>query len=224
MSNRERTICLLCGVFELGLTVCAWALVSPYLGLFLEELRPVERVKVLAFAVCGPLSALPAAVTMLRHRRLGALWLVGGGLVSGVMALSWFFTDRGVLLAPPVSIPMIGVGLWQLLSRYEPAPEGNDVPAPRPRSLVLGVAFFLAGWLGTYALIMILIVNDVLGLHDAADFGPSGVIDAKLLVVLLVGVGVALLTLTRQALRIRGEFLAGQWVAVFLATLVILAA
>jgi hypothetical protein len=225
MPQRDKAICLLFGVAQLGLTAYAWAALTPYLGPTLEELSPEERARVWTFLAFGPLSALPAATAMLWHRRLGAAWLVVGGAVSGLMAVAWFFQDRGALLAPLTSAPMAGVGAWQLLSRAGPGVGDARTPAARAGSLLLGIVLFFVGWVGTYALLLVLVLNNVTGLrgglhrHGGVENGDL----ADTIVLLLVGAAVASLTLARAWLKLRWEFLAGQWAAVFLGVLVICA-
>src|SRR5581483_10649089 len=160
--RRDRMICVLFGVVEL---VCAalWCVAGAGVyGSPLAGMDDAELTKVWLFLTVGPFSVLPAALVMFWRRRLGAAWLAGGGVVSGLMAVAWFFADRGVFLVPLVSLPMIGIGFWQLLPRELPAPEDTR---PRVGSLALGVFLFLVGWVGTYALFLVLVLNNVTGLR-----------------------------------------------------------
>jgi hypothetical protein len=223
MPQRDKTICLLFGVVELTCAALWCVGGAGVYGSPLVGLDDAQRTRVWLFLAVGPFSVLPAALTMLWHRRLGAAWLVGGGVVSGGMAVTWFLADRGVLLAPLVWAPMIGVGLWQLLSPAGPASTDTRTGA-RAGSLALGVTLFVAGWVGTYALLLALALNNVTGLRggpvpDAFTVENQDLADS--LTLLVVGAAVALVTLLRGRLKLRWEFLAGQWVAVLLAGLVI---
>jgi hypothetical protein len=223
MPQRDKMVCLLFGVVELA-GAALWCVAGAGIyGSPLEGMSDDQLAKVWLFLAVGPLSVLPAALTMLWHRRLGAAWLLVGGAASGAMAVTWFLADRGVLVGPLVSVPMIGVGLWQLVSRSGPAPADARPLAARAGSMALGVARFLVGWVGTYALLLVLILNDVTGLRGepGADLLPQNADFADTVVVLSVGALVAVLTLLRARLRLRWELLAGQWVAVLLAALVI---
>jgi hypothetical protein len=226
MPRRDKTVCLLFGVVELACAALWCAAGAGIYGSPLAGMSDAQRTKAWLFLALGPFSVLPAALTMQWHRRLGAAWLVGAGLLSGLMAVRWFLADRGVLLAPLVSAPMVGVGLWQLLSRRASAREAEGTRTARAGSLVLGVILFVVGWVGTYALILVLAINNVTGLRGEFLPGTLTCQDqdyADTVVLLLVGGVVTLLTLLRKRLRLRWEFLAGLWAAVFLTGIVICA-
>lgn len=225
-SQRDKVACLLFGLGELGLALFAWAVVTPYWGSTLDDLTPLDRVRVGAFLAFGPLSAFAAALAVLWHRRLGAAWFVVGGLSSGLMAVSWFLSDRGVILAPLVSVPMVAVGLWQFLLPTEPAVGAGRSRHLRIGSILLGIFLFVLGWMGTYALFLLLVLNNATGLRGEPIPGGFAVENATLAdAILLVFVGgtVALLTMLRRRLKVRWELLAGQWAAVLLGAIVLLA-
>lgn len=227
-----KTAYLIFGIVE-SLGAALWCLAGAGIyGSPLADLRGPERTHVLAFLVAGPFSALPAVILALWKPRGGAAWLVAGGLVSGVLAVPYFSTDAGVFPLMLTSLPMLIAGLWLIgasaIARRaptqpaEPARGSNGEPAHRAGagSMLLGIALFLAAWVGTFALLIVLTVNNVTGLrgptlsHNRFVHENENVADAVVLLVLAGGA--ALLGIVRKRLRLRGEFLAGMWVALLL--------
>jgi hypothetical protein len=92
---------------------------SPLSGTPTEEL-----VQVWAFLLTGPFSTAAGALLSRFEPRWGAGWLIGGGLTSGCLALTFLSTDAGVFPLFLTSVPMLGVGawLWSACGASEPSP------------------------------------------------------------------------------------------------------
>jgi hypothetical protein len=82
---------------------------SPLVGMRAEEL-----ILVFIFLLIGPFSALPAAIVGRQQPKLAGTWLILGGLISGGVAVNFFWTDAGIFPLLLVSLPMVLLGRWLL--------------------------------------------------------------------------------------------------------------
>ncbi|HMP59603.1 MAG TPA: hypothetical protein PKD86_09640 [Gemmatales bacterium] len=237
LSQGVRTFCLIFGVVE-ALGAALWCLVGAGIyGSPLAILQGQELTHVLAFLIAGPFSALPASIVVLWRPRWGAAWLIAGGIASGALAIPYLSTDAHILPLALVSFPMLVVGLWLIRdsnsTRESGAGSGHPVEPGGQQdsrggigSILLGTLLFVVAVVGTYALVIVLAVNNVTGLRGAirADnpFSHENQDLADVVVVLLVAIAVTLITLVRKRLRLRGEAIAGMWLAVLLGGLIIL--
>jgi len=236
LSQSGRTFGLIFGVVE-ALGAALWCLAGAGIyGSPIAGMQGPELAQVGAFLLTGPLSAFAASIVLFWRPRWGAAWLVAGGLASGALAVHYFSTDAQILPLAIVSVPMLGVGLWVIRASSSAAGGGTasghlvepggqqDLPGGMGSAL-LGVLRFLVAVVGTYALFIALAVNNITGLrgtirsdnpfvHENQDLADG-------VVVLFVATLVTLITSVRKRLRLRGEVVAGMWLAVFLGGLVI---
>ncbi|MBX3426406.1 MAG: hypothetical protein KF688_12060 [Pirellulales bacterium] len=237
LSNGARTACLIFGVVEAlgaGLWLLAGAGVygSPLAGMDGPELARIG-----AFLLAGPLSALLAAIVVLRRPRWGAAWLVAGGFASGALAVPFLRTDAHILPLALVSLPMLVVGLWLIKASADATGSGagSEHPVEPGRqqdsrsgigSVLLGVLLFLIAAVGTYALTIALAINNVTGLRGAIRPDNPLIREnqdlADGIVVVLVATAVVGITMLRKRLRLRWEAVAGTWAAVLLGGLILL--
>lgn len=122
-----------------------------------------EIAVIVLYLVLGPLSTLLAAIVMFWNRRVGAFWLIGGGLGSFVVGACCLYIDRGVVLPFLVSAPMVVCGIRVLrppradeeliaLSRPEPGPllpsraDEEGKVYQRTRSPVLSMFMFVGSF------------------------------------------------------------------------------
>lgn len=222
------TFCLILGFVE-GLGAVLWCVAGAGMyGSPLPGLSPRFLASVLAFLAAGPCSAFLASVLALSAPRGGAAWFLGGGLLSGLLAVPLLGTDAGVLPLALVSLPMAFAGLWLLWEAGRPAPV-SEWPPPRgggAGSALLGALLFLAGAAGAYTLFGVLAINNVTGLRGVPRAGAPFVHEnedlADGVVLLIVAAAAGLTTVARRRLHLRGEVLAGVWLALLLGGLVIL--
>jgi hypothetical protein len=237
LSQGVRTFSLIFGVVEaLGATLWCLGGAGIY-GSLLGMFRGLELAHLWAFLIIGPFSALLAAVVALWRARWGAAWLITSGLASGALAIPYLSTDAHILPLAFVSLPMIVVGLWLIRASARAsgfgAGAGHPIePGGQPDarggmgSILFGVLLFLVAAVGTYTLLSVLAVNNVTGLRGKPrpdnPFVQENQDLADGVVVLLVAALIGLITLVRKRLRLRGEAVAGMWLAVLLGGLIIL--
>lgn len=230
LSRGVRTFCLIFGTIE-AIWAAFWCFLGPRL-IYELSTPPIMRGRELAYLAAiiltGPLSALPATVVALSRPRWGAAWLIVGAMASGALSLASLFTTYTHVVPIPgvLSLPMLIVGLWLIRKSATATGSAADTKSPIETevqqggeigSILLGVVLFVAGWFGTYAILIALAINNVTGLRgpprrdnpfvcENADF-------ADCMVLLLVLVAVSVISFVRKRLHLRGELLAGMWFA-----------
>lgn len=237
LSPTVKTFCLIFGTVE-ALGAALWCVAGAGIyGSPLTLMRGREMAQIWAFLITGPFLALPAAIIVLWRPSRGAAWMISGGLVSGIVAIPFLNTDAHILPLALVSLPMLFGGLWLSRASARTGEFGAGAGHPiEPRGqqnvrggigrILLGVLLFLVAVIGTYALFIVLAVNNVTGLrgpplsynpffHENQDLADG-------VVVLLVAASVGVLTFLRKRLRLRVEAVAGMWLAVLLGGLIIL--
>ena len=191
----------------------------------LPSFEGLELVNVWAFLIVGPGSALAAGALTQWRPRWGAIWLIAAGLVAGLLALPFIPTDAGVIPLLLSPIPMIAAGVAVLLTHKN---RGKSVPVTEPRrslgSIAMSVLLFLVAWVGMYAILMALVINNVNGLRGEPEPGNPWRLEneymANTIDLLLLGSVTAVLTIAHRRLRLRWEFIAGLWCALLLGLLV----
>ncbi len=242
LSRGVQTFCVIFGAVQ-AMGAAFWCLVGAGIyGSPLAGLRGLELAQVLGVLLIGPLSALPAAIVVLWRPRWGAAWLIASGLSYGALACAHILPPYGALALGTgahilplvlVSFPMLVVGLWLIWQSTKTSRFGAGAGHPvKPggqqefRGGMGSLLLFLIATLGTYVLCTVLAVNNVTGLRGAPHSDNRFIHEnqdlADGVVLLLVATVVGLLTLGRKPLRLRGEAVAGTWLAVLLGSLSIL--
>lgn len=235
-SQGVKTFYLIFGIVEF-LVAALWCLAGAGIyGSPLAIFRGQELMHVLAFLSAGPFSVLPAAILALWQPRWGAIWLIVGGLISAALAVPYFSTDASVLPLILASLPMFIAGIWlirasTLASReqMQPAEQASGSEGQQVRrdemDLLPRVLLFLAAWIGTDAVLIVLVYYNVTGLRGPRLsnqlFAYENETLANGVVLLLLAGVVGFMSFVRKRLRLRAEFVAGMWIALLLGGLVI---
>ena len=227
------TACLIFGIVE-GLLAGLWCLAGAGIyGSPLGSMSGLELAHVWAFLLIGPFSAFLAGIISPWKPRGAAIWLIGGGLVSGALAVPFIPTDALIMPLVFVSLPMLIMGWMRIRASARESGIERTIGAPAtqaPRrgvgTIFVGAFLFLMAFIGTYVLVMAMLINNVTSLRGPprADnpFVHEGEDWADTVVVSIVAAVVGLITIARKHLRLRGEAVAGMWLALLLSGLILL--